>query len=217
MMKIALLHTAESNISIFQKAASEIGLPQGALHHEVRADLLAAAEKAGGLTQEIARETGAALLELARNADAVVLACSTLGPAIAEVENAIEVPVLRVDAALAKKAVKSGGLVVAICAVETTRAPTTRLFTEAAQSTGAQVEIRLVPGAWELFKTGDRAGYLAAIAEAAEAAYDDGATIVALAQASMAGAADLVANGPKPLSSPTAGLAAAVELLSMRS
>ena len=120
MMKIALLHTAESNISVFQKAASEIGLPQGALHHVVRADLLAAAEKAGGLTQEIARETGAALLELARNADAVVLACSTLGPAIAEVENAIEVPVLRVDGALAKKAVKSGGLVVAICAVETT-------------------------------------------------------------------------------------------------
>ena len=33
----------------------------------------------------------------------------------------------------------------------------------------------------------------------------------------MVGAADLVTNGPKPLSSPTAGLAAAVELLSMRS
>jgi hypothetical protein len=215
-MKIALLHTATSNIAVFQKAASEIGLPQSALHHEVRADLLAAAEEAGGLTQEIANETGSVLKDLARNADAVILTCSTLGPSIAEVENATEIPILRVDDALAKKAVKSGGLVVAFCAVETTVAPTTRLFTEAAKSTGAKVEIRLVPGAWELFKTGDRAGYLAVIAEMAEAAYDEGATIVALAQASMAGAADLVTNGPKPLSSPTAGLAATVELLSKR-
>lgn len=41
-----------------------------------------------------------------------------------------------------------------------------------------------------------------------------GAATVALAQASMAGAADLVKDGPKPLSSPAAGLAAAVTSVS---
>ena len=91
-----------------------------------------------------------------------------------------------------------GGTVVVLCAVETTLEPTTRLFVEEA---GASCEVRLVPGVWARFKSGDRDGYLSAISEAAEAAYGEGASIVALAQASMASAAALVRNGPKPLSS----------------
>ena len=39
---------------------------------------------------------------------------------------------------------------------------------------GAHCEVRLVPGAWARFKSGDRDGYLSAISEAAEAAYGDG-------------------------------------------
>ena len=42
-MKIACLHTAESNVAVFDAAAMALGIPTGVLHHEVRADLLAAA------------------------------------------------------------------------------------------------------------------------------------------------------------------------------
>ena len=63
------------------------------------------------------------------------------------------------------------------------------------------------------FKIGDQLGYLAMIARAAESAYDDGASIVVFAQASMAGAADLVTNGPRPLTSPGAGLAEAARII----
>jgi hypothetical protein len=108
-------------------------------------------------------------------------------------------------------------MVVVLCAVETTMEPTTRLFAEAAKQSGVSFEVRLVPGAWALFKAADRDGYLSAVARTADAAYDDGASLVALAQASMAGAADLVKNGPKPLSSPTAGLAAAIDKVSRKS
>jgi len=52
------------------------------------------------------------------------------------------------------------------------------------------------------------AAYLAAIAAATDEAYESGASVIALAQASMAGAADMVKAGPKPLTSPTTGLAA---------
>jgi len=64
-----------------------------------------------------------------------------------------------------------------------------------------------------VFKAGSRDGYLARIAQAAEAAYEDGASIVALAQASMAGTADHVRNGPQPLSSPAAGLEQAMNMI----
>lgn len=216
-MKIACLHTAESNIAVFDVAAREIDLPEGTLSHDVHPNLLAKAELAGGLNSAIAQETASILRSLCENADAVVLTCSTLGPSVEVLAGTTPVPVLRVDAALASQAVGFGGKVVALCAVETTLEPTARLFAEAAAPSGTPCDVRIVPGAWALFKAGDRGGYLAAIAEAADRAYQEGAGIVALAQASMAGAADLVRNGPRPLSSPTAGLAAAVRMVSRKS
>lgn len=214
-MIIACLHTADSNVAVFEAAARKLGLASDVLHHTVRPDLLDAAERAGGLTDAIARETATALTALAARADAVLLTCSTLGPSTAIVGET-PVPVLRIDAALAEKAAAEGGKVVALCAAETTVAPTTALFSEAANRSGVALEVRLVAGAWASFKGGDRDGYLAAIAGACDVAYDDGASIVALAQASMAGAADLVRRGPPPLTSPESGLRAAVERIAQR-
>ncbi len=207
-MRIACLHTAASNISVFDAAAQTLGLGPDVLRHEVRADLLTAAEHAGQLTPEIAASTASALLALAQHADAVVLTCSTLGPAVEGIGT--RTPILRTDAALATSAVQAGGKVVVLCAVQTTLAPTSRLFHAAALHTNARVEVQWVPGAWELFKAGDIAGYLAAVARAADAAYVAGASRVALAQASMGGAAASVTAGPPPLTSALTGLEAAV-------
>ncbi|MDY7559835.1 aspartate/glutamate racemase family protein [Pseudomonas sp. 10B1] len=213
-MRITCLHTAESNIAVFDLAAKELGIGPEILRHEVRADLLAAAERAGGLTADLLNATQLALFSLAQHADAVALTCSTLGPAIEGIANA-QSPILRVDEALASAAVhagSAGGKVVVLCAVETTIDPTSRLFLHAAQGSNALVEVQLVSGAWALFKSGDLEGYLAAIAKAVDAAYIDGASVVALAQASMSGAASLVTAGPPPLTSATAGLRAALEV-----
>lgn len=215
-LHIACLHTAESNIAVFEAARRVLGLPEGTLRHEVRADLLADAERDGGLTSEIEARTGRTLLALCDGADAVLLTCSTLGPAALAVAGAAPVPVLRVDGALAAEAVRGGGKVVALCAVETTVEPTRALFEEAARETGAEVVVRLVPGAWAAFKAGDRDRYLGMIAAAADEAVRDGASRVALAQASMAGAADIVQRGARPLASPTVGLAAAREAAGSR-
>lgn len=216
-MRIACLHTAEGNIAVFETAARQIDLTAGVLSHQVRSDLLEAAERAGGLTSDIVAATASILRELGQGADAVILTCSTLGPSVDGLERIMTAPALRVDAALAAQAIAIGGKVVALCAVETTLEPTTQLFAEAARSSRTPYEVRLVPGAWALFKAGDRDGYLSAIADAADTAYRDGASIVALAQASMAGAADLVQGGPRPLSSPAAGLAAAADAISQKS
>jgi hypothetical protein len=174
-MKIACLHTADSNVGVFEAAC-----PEGVeLRHAVRPDLLAAAE-AEGLTPEIAAATGEALGAL--QGDRVLLTCSTLGPA------AKGTGALRADAALAEAAVAGGGTIEVLCAAPSTLAATAELFGAAAERTGARVTIRLVPGAWALFHAGDHDGYARAIARDAEASEAD---VVALAQASMAPAAQL--------------------------
>lgn len=210
MIRIACLHTAESNVPVFDAALDTLGLDSVELRHYVRADLLAAAERAGGLTPAITAQTAETLRELCDGADAVLLTCSTLGPAAEAAGKTTSIPVMRVDAALAGEAVKDGGKVAVLCAVETTVEPTKLLFEAAAHVTGAEITMHLVPRAWQAFKAGDRDGYLAMIAQSADEATRSGATRVALAQASMAAAAALVATSPRPLNSPTVGLAAAI-------
>jgi DNA-binding MurR/RpiR family transcriptional regulator len=197
--RIACLHTGAGNVAIFEAAK-----PEGVtLSHTVREDLLHDAIAAGGLTPAIAERTVAALEELrAADVDAVLLTCSTLGPVA-------KPPVQRVDAALAEAASRDGGQVVVLVAVQSTVASTRALFAAAAARHGASLEVRLVPAAWDAFRAGDFARYAALVAAAAEAAFAEGATQVALAQASMAPAAALC-RGRRPLTSPDSGLAAAL-------
>lgn len=190
---LACLHTAESNAALFDAAAE--ALPGGALAltHRIRPDLLRAPTPA-------TLEAAAALLrEMAEGADAVLLTCSTIGGAAARAQDAAR-PVLRADAALAEAAMRGGGRVVALCAVETTLGPTAALF-------GPACETRLVHGAWAAFRAGDTGTYAHMVATAADAAFAEGAACVALAQASMAPAAVLCRLGT-PLTSPAASLAA---------
>ncbi|MGN6777118.1 Asp/Glu racemase [Rhizobium sp.] len=210
-MTIACLHTAESNIAVYEAAANALGLPDGMLRHHVRADLLLAAEKAGRLTDEISAETAALLWHLAEDADAVVLNCSTLGPAASRIAAGAGAPIIRADAMLAKQAVCRGGKVIVLCTVETTIAPTTALFEAAAKATGAEIEVRLVPGAWAYFRAGNLSAYLASIADAVTAASGESAVTIAFAQASMTDAVHLLpVNCPQPMTGPAAALAAAM-------
>lgn len=185
------------------------------LRHVVRPDLLAAALASGEMTAQTRAEAEAALRALAEDCDAVLLTCSSIGRAVEGVQDQA-VPILRVDAALAERTVRDGGKVVVLYAAPSSAAPTTQLFAEAAGRTGASLEVCLVPEAWAQFSAGAHARYFAQVAAAAEAAYRDGAEIVALAQVSMAGAATLVRGGPEPLSSPSIGLQAVIERLGER-
>lgn len=213
MSRIACLHTAESNIAVFEAALRAIGPANIELLHTVRADLLAAAEREGQLTASIKARTIAFLQGLCARSDVVLLTCSTLGPSADAAAEGARCPILRVDAALASEAVRTGGRVVVLCAIETTIEPTRQIFERAAQASEAEIVIQLVPGAWDAFRSGDHGKYFSMIARASEDAMRAGAARVALAQASMAGASDLVPAEIRPLNSPAAGLAAAIAAL----
>ncbi|OXE36525.1 MAG: Asp/Glu racemase [Phenylobacterium zucineum] len=207
-MRIACLHTAASNIDLFESARADLGWPDQRLQHHVRPDLLSAAEAAGGLTAEISAETDRVLSELRCRFPVVLLTCSTLGPVI----NGKDQAILRADAALADAVVRGGGRVSVLCAAPTTLKATGDLFSQAALATGARIDLRVIDGAWDLFKAGRFEAYAQTIAHAADQALAGGADRVALAQASMTRAIDKVRGSPKPFTSPAAGLAAAGRL-----
>jgi hypothetical protein len=206
-MRIACLHTADSNVAVFDRQVIDSCFSDVELHHVVRADLLAAVEAAGSLIAPVRADAAAALRALAGDYEGVLLTCSTLGPAVEDVK--VAAPVMRVDEALAREAVACGGAIVALCAVSTTLRPTTEVFERASTGTSATVAVQIVEGAWNRFKAGDMAGYHALVAAAADDARESGADAVALAQASMAPAAALCSR-PPVLGSPGAGLAAIV-------
>ncbi|MGV8926132.1 MAG: aspartate/glutamate racemase family protein [Ewingella sp.] len=214
-MHIACLHTADSNIAIFNAMADQLGLTPDRLSHHSRPDLLLAAAHAGGLTADIEQQTVAVLLGLAQTADLVLLTCSTLGPAAAVASAQASVPVWRVDQALATQAMSRAGKTQVLYAVNTTLEPTQKLFEQVSHHPQAQVEFSLVEGAWEKFIAGDIAGYLQNVAAAADRAFQQGVDRVALAQASMSGAAELTQFGV-PLTSPRCGLRVAIEHLRKR-
>lgn len=185
MIRIACLHTAESNVAVLDDAAAAIGGPGMALSHVLRADLLEDMEAAGALTPAIRARGEKAIAALLADHDRVLITCSSIG-ALADGRL-----VQRVDGALAEEAVRRGRRVVVLCASPTTVGPTTDLFATAAAASGAEVDIRLIEGAWALFCRGAGAGYFRAIAHAAAGAIAGGADVVALAQVSMSGAVAL--------------------------
>ncbi len=215
---LALLHTGEVHVAGFTERFQDAA-PDIPLRHVVRADLLAAAETAGGLTPEIAAETATALnAALEEGATCVLCTCSTLGPAVEAAAQEGGGPILRIDRALAEKAVAESDRVLVVAAVETTIGPTLSLLEEAAQATGREVAFRtlVLPEAWALFQAGDQAGYITAIADAIRANLGD-ADMVVLAQASMAGAvAPLDDLGVPVLASPPLAVAQAIQLFRER-
>ncbi|MDY0873973.1 hypothetical protein [Dongia rigui] len=209
--RVACLHSADSNIAIFDAASAGFDL---SLRHVVRSDLLAAAESAGGLTPDVIAMTEIALRQAADGADGVLLTCTTLGPIADRLRLPMPVSVRRIDRALAEAARDraGGGRVVVLYTYPGTRTATEALFREVA---GAAVEMQLVAGAWDAFRAGAHDRYGAMIAAAADAiATEDrrvaaGAGAIALAQASMAPAGRLCRIA-QPLDSPRASLAAAL-------
>jgi hypothetical protein len=126
-------------------------------------------------------------------APVVLCTCSTLGPGAESAADLTDAAVLRVDRPMVERALDHGPRIVVAAALASTLGPTRALLERAARDRAVTPEVRelLVADAWPLFAAGDRAGYAARIAEVLRREAGD-ADAVILAQASMAGAADLL-------------------------
>jgi hypothetical protein len=199
--RVGFLHTAEVHVATFTELVAAAD-PGATAEHVVEPALLALARSG---SPEVGPGLRAALARLA-DADVVVCTCSTLGP-LAESLGA-----LRVDRPMAREAVRLGPRIAVVAALESTLEPTRALLLEeaAAELATPALEVVLAEGAWAAFEAGDPARYLELVAAAARSAALD-ADVVVLAQASMLGALDLLADLPVPvLASPPLAVRAAL-------
>ncbi|HEY0821790.1 MAG TPA: aspartate/glutamate racemase family protein [Rhizobacter sp.] len=209
MADLVFLHTSPVHVATFEALLKALAPQRSAIHH-VREDLLARAQRDGLDDAGLVAAVRSALLDAASGARVMVCTCSTLG-GIAEATQA-DVPVTRIDRAMADEAVMLGAPVLVLAALHSTLGPTAQLLQSSAERLGRPLQWRsvCVDEAWPHFEAGRRDAYLANIAAAVRREARPGETVV-LAQASMAGAAELLADtGLVVLSSPKCGLVEAL-------
>lgn len=205
MTDIAFLHTSPAHVATFDALLKDVA-PRLTASHLVRADLLARAQREGLDDPALIAGVRSALQSAAAHARVVVCSCSTLGGLAGAAPT--PVPVTRVDRAMADEAAQRGAPVLMVAALQSTLAPTAQLLQSSAERLGQPLAMRTlwVEDAWPHFEAGRREAYLSCIASAVRQHAKPGDTVV-LAQASMAGAADLLADtGLVVLSSPRLGV-----------
>ncbi len=139
----------------------------------------------------------------AMGADAVLSACSTVGP-FAEAENEkSDIPILRIDDAMAEEAVKRGHKITVLATFKPTLAPTTDLIKR--KDPNAEVKTVLIEGAFDLLSAGNVKKHNELIAQTVINEIKS-ADVIVLAQASMAAALGELSDKEKILTSPLLGI-----------
>jgi Asp/Glu/hydantoin racemase len=175
---------------------------------------------AAGRLEKVTLRRVVNLVGLAREAgaDAVLVTCSSIGPAVEVARQLFDFPVLRVDEAMAAEACRRGMRIGVLATLRSTLEPTVDLLRDTAAKMGRGNEIvaGLCEGAYDAVVAGDTATHdrllSAKLAEVAGLV-----DVIVLAQASMAGALKrMPAVGPRVpiLTSPELAIRQARDILS---
>lgn len=210
--RIAFLHTSPAHVATFNALVQRLA-PEAQVTHVVDESLLADARRLGTDDAALVARVHGAMREAAQSgADMVVCTCSTIGSVAEQMPTQGAFLAARIDRAMADAAVRAGQTILVAAVLESTAAPTAELIHDSAAKVGKTVAVDtlLIPEAWPLFERGDLPAYHAAIAAAVRLAARNKDAVV-LAQASMAGAADLLGDLGIPVySSPVLGVQAAI-------
>jgi Asp/Glu/hydantoin racemase len=186
MNRLAVLHTGAFLVDLFKRLIGERYPGISSFHmldESLIQDLLAKGESPS-IMRRIA--THASLAEAA-GADLLVFTCSSTSPAVDLARKLVDIPIVKIDDAMAEKAVGIGGKIGLVCSTSSTVGPSTSLVREHAAKAGKTVEIvhELKSDAFKAIVAGDRASHDAIITEAA-LRLAGSCNVVLLAQASMA-------------------------------
>ncbi|HET8828951.1 MAG TPA: aspartate/glutamate racemase family protein [Pelobium sp.] len=124
-------------------------------------------------------------------ADVILVTCSSIGRAIETAATLCNVPVIRVDQAMADEAVQLGKRIGVIATLHTTLEPTSDLVKRRSEKAGKTVNItsKLCDGAFEALMSGDAAKHDEMVASALKELMQT-VDVIVLAQASMARVVD---------------------------
>ena len=204
---LALLHTTAVTVPALGALARE-ELPGVRAVNLLDDSLLPDVIAAGEVTAAVrGRLTAYVAQAAALGASAVMSCCSSIGEAMEEIGRAAPLPVWRIDEAMAEEAARAGRRIGVLATVSTTLGPTARLVERAcARTGGAEVDARVVDGAFAALGAGDGERHDQLVRAALEAMLHR-SDVVVLAQASMARIAGALPVQPVPiLTSPQSGL-----------
>jgi Asp/Glu/hydantoin racemase len=195
---LALIHTSATLVPMFAQLLKQ-KLPHIDTFNIADDSLVRACAAAGSLTPAIARRVASHIQAAeAAGADAILVTCSSIGPAVEAAAFFTGVPLLRVDQPMADQAVRTGKRIGVIATLPTTLNPTTDLVHRRAALANKPIEVtaQLVDHAFDALMAGDTAKHDALITAALRqlAAKSD---VIVLAQASMARVVDALPDADK--------------------
>ncbi|MHB1005867.1 MAG: aspartate/glutamate racemase family protein [Chloroflexota bacterium] len=216
--RVAAIHTALSAIKPVGDAFREV-LPEVEVVNIIDDGIVSDALKAGKVDQNLMRrmldhfaaahDSGAA---------AILLCCSTVGETADVARLIYTTPIVKIDEAMAEKAVATGTRVGVLATVESTVNPSTRLIQRKAAEVGRQVEVkpRLVAGAWQALAAGDGQKHDQLVVEALQQLAKE-TDVVVLAQATIARILPQIGDlGVPVLSSPRSAVERVKQVLKLK-
>ena len=184
---LALIHTAPVLIPTFQTLCRE-NLEGVETFNIVDESLLKNTIRDGEMTPlTVDRLVGYVRSATQAGADAVMVTCSSIGPGVEAARAAVDVPVLRIDEAMADQAVATGACIGVAATLNSTLKPTVELLHARAARAQRDCEVSacLCEGAFEAVASGDAATHDRIVSENLVALMDQ-VDVIVLAQASMA-------------------------------
>ncbi|ARQ61758.1 MULTISPECIES: aspartate/glutamate racemase family protein [Rhizobium] len=216
---LAMIHTVPGIIPSFNELVG-LHLPGWRAFNMLDESLLGNTIREGALSpQTMRRLAGHIWSAVDAGASAVLVTCSSLGPAVDAAMPLCPVPLFRIDDGMAIEAIRRGNRIGVLATLATTMNPTTRLIERHAQGIGHTVSVtgRLCDGAFDKLRSGDRAAHDAMIREGF-ASLVGSVDVVVLAQASMANALNEMSEASMPvLTSPELGILHMAAALNARS
>jgi aspartate/glutamate racemase len=184
---LAIIHTTPVTVDSLKQLAGEL-LPGSEVINFVDDSILPQLARNGGNLDGV-RERLCAYARFAEQlgASCILSACSSVGDVAADMQRGVGVPVVRIDEAVAEKAVQSGSRIGVAATLNTTLQPTLNLLKRKAAEAGVDAAFQpmLADEAYRRLIAGDKEGHDVVLAEALARLIEE-VDIVVLAQASMA-------------------------------
>lgn len=216
MRTVAAFFTAQAIVEPIKRLFSEL-VSDCRLINIIEDAMIQDVIQAGRVTPAIARRlTRYYLAAQDTGADLIFNTCSSIGDVAIQARSLLEIPLVKIDDAMAAEAVRTGTRVGVLATLPTTLAPTVRLVRAQAEKAGRSVTIveGLAKGAYEALVGNRPEAHDELIAAAAEDVARE-ADVIVLAQGSMARMEEALAQrtGKPVLSSPRRGVLEAKETL----
>src|SRR5579862_7803914 len=139
--RLAFIHTSHVLIPLFSQLARE-HLPELEIFHMVDESLIRNTIAAEGLTPTTTRRLSAMIGSAHEGgAHAVMVTCSSIGAGVEVARRQFEFPILRVDEAMAERAVEMGPRIGVAATLETTLNPTMKLLQDTAAPAGHCIQL----------------------------------------------------------------------------